>query len=263
MKHHLRSGKAKSFLLFKYIVEKMYNRAHINNEKMLLSLIIIASNINPLGKIGNNIRYLNKPHQNLVINNIQPDGIDLTEFYQYVENFIPKKLSVEFLNGLIDGDGNISVYFVIQDKTRVRVNFTIVQDTHNLSLLAEIQDFFGAGTVYTLNKNCSIFKTSSIKDLGYIILPKLIPDISTNIKKFKVEHSIPAMCSLPIIKKNKIWYTALIVFSTLNRDNLKKPEFIKLMEYSYYVSEECHVKSLTTYMKDLTKKIKYIIEDIV
>lgn len=74
MKYQLRSGKLISFLKFKYIAEIMSSRAHWGNRTKLLSLIVIASHMNPLGKLGNKVKYLTSDEQRHVIENILPKG---------------------------------------------------------------------------------------------------------------------------------------------------------------------------------------------
>lgn len=215
MKHQLRSGKLYSFLHFKYIATVMSTRAHWNNKKMLLSLIVIASHLNPLGKLGNKIRYLTLEEQNYVINNIQPEGIDTSELTKSIKNFKRNELTLEFIHGLFDGDGNISIYFVKPSEAKglnrassenepleeikaqhdnkdnevkeiklyVGYSFTIVQDKHNLSLLKEIKSFFNeTGGIYEINDNCNLYKISGViekKKIGNKI-KYLIPEALAN-----------------------------------------------------------------------------------
>lgn len=251
MKHHLRSGKLQSFLRFKYIVEVMYNKQHRNNKNILLSLIVIASNMNPLGKLGNKIRYLDKSDINLVLANKQPDGVDISKLESEIQNFKVKPINVEFIYGLIDGDGSISVYFKKQDtsnRIRVLLNFTIAQDTHNVSLLDEIKEFFGTGYVYNLNKNYSIFNTGSIQSLAFHIFPKL------NINLDKIILNSP---NFPIIKKNKFYYSGLILYILINKkENLSEDVLNKIFSYSYYISEQWYHKDMDSYIRDLKEKLK-------
>jgi len=193
----------------------MSTRAHWNNKKMLLSLIVIASHLNPLGKLGNKIRYLTLEEQNYVINNIQPEGIDTSELTKSIKNFKRNELTLEFIHGLFDGDGNISIYFVKPSEAKglnrassenepleeikaqhdnkdnevkeiklyVGYSFTIVQDKHNLSLLKEIKSFFNeTGGIYEINDNCNLYKISGViekKKIGNKI-KYLIPEALAN-----------------------------------------------------------------------------------
>ena len=135
MKHQLRSGKLQSFLYFKYIVEVMATKAHRKDNKVLLSLIVIANNMNPLGKLGSNVRYLTKDEQKYVIDNIQPEGVDISKLIESIENFQQNELTSDFIHGLFDGAGNITVSLSNSSRISVNVSLTIVQVVHNISLL--------------------------------------------------------------------------------------------------------------------------------
>lgn len=123
MKHQLRSGKLLSFLHFKYIADVMATRAHWNNKKMLLSLIVIASHLNPLGKIGNKIKYLTPDEQKYVINNIQPEGIDISKLTESINNFQQNKLTLEFVHGLFETNTNNYREVSTEDQDFIRDNF--------------------------------------------------------------------------------------------------------------------------------------------
>ena len=64
---------------------------------MLLSLIVLASHLNPLGKLGNKIKYLTPDEQKYVIENKQPEGIDISELEKSIDNFKQNKLTLPFL----------------------------------------------------------------------------------------------------------------------------------------------------------------------
>lgn len=187
MKYQLRSGKLLSFLYFKYIVEVLSTRAHWKDKNILLSLIVIASNMNPLGKLGNKIKYLTPDEQKYVLDNVQPEGVDISKLTESIQNFKQNKLILDFIHGLFDGDGGISVFFIPKSsgsvssqvlegtdaqqcelqkevgetKLSIGFSFTIVQDKHNLSLLNEIKSYFNdKGGVYNISKECNIYKYS-------------------------------------------------------------------------------------------------------
>lgn len=252
MKYHLRSGKLISFLKFKYIVDVMLTRAHWNNKDVFLSLIVISSQINPLGKLGNNTRYLTLDQQKYVVEGKHPEGVNVSALDSMIKSFKCNPLNIDFLNGLIDGDGNISVSFVkLKNVIHTSFNFTIIQDIHNLQLLEEIRSYFGVGHIYTLNKNCSIFKTGSVSDLGKIILPKLgiIPQDVKGLHHITYSNKV----IIPIIKRDKFLHSARIVDLLLNSNN---PNIKEIMIHSYYVSREWYNKKLNNYLLDLKFKLK-------
>lgn len=170
----------------------MSTRAHWNNKQILLSLIVIASHMNPLGKLGNKIRYLTSEEQKYVIDNVQPEGVDISKLTESIQNFKQNKLTLDFIHGLFDGDGSLSVYFVnasssvcsqdqvfLADCSKVPLyigfSFTIVQDTHNLELLNEIKSYFNdVGGIYEISKNCNIYKLGSKSVLSSVVLPKMV-----------------------------------------------------------------------------------------
>lgn len=137
--------------------------------------------MNPLGKLGNKIRYLTPDEQHYVINNIQPEGVDISELTNSIKNFKQNKLTLDFVHGLFDGDRGLSLSLSPAPKTKnnnklalVSVTFTVVQDTHNLSLLEEVRAYFdGTGNIYEIKPNCSIFSVGSKSDLLSIVLPKM------------------------------------------------------------------------------------------
>jgi len=123
MKHQLRSGKLSSFLKFKYILEVIATKAHSNNRKILLSLIVIASHLNPLGKMGTNVRYLNPEEQQLVINNIQPEGVDISELTDSISNLKKNKLILDFIHGLFETNTNNYKKVSKEDQDYIQNNF--------------------------------------------------------------------------------------------------------------------------------------------
>jgi hypothetical protein len=68
--------------------------------------------MNLLGKLGNKIRHLTGEEQKYVINNVQPEGVDISKLTESIQNFKQSKLTLDFIHGLFDGDGNISVFFI-------------------------------------------------------------------------------------------------------------------------------------------------------
>lgn len=259
MKYQLRSGKLLSFLHFKYIVEVMSSKAHVNNPKILLSLIVIASNLNPLGKIGNKIRYLKPEQQNYVINNIQPEGVDTSKLKDSIENFEKNPLTLDFIQGLFDGDGNLTVYIVAVKavnsgegrnyKVTMRLAYTVVQDVHNLSLLNEIKSYFNnVGGIYKFNEKCSIYKAGSVSELTSTVLPIMVNKESIELVKDPYE-------GLPFMKHNKIYFTCRILELLAKGGGLLNEEsFNKLLQYTYNVIRNSEDMTLKQYIESIKSK---------
>lgn len=177
--------------------------------------------MNPLGKLGNKIRLLTPEEQKYVINNVQPEGIDISKLTESIKNFKQNKLTLDFIHGLFDGDGGLSVYFVdskqttetsFPSKLSLGFSYTIVQDVHNISLLHEIKSYFNnKGGVYKINDNCSIYKSGSKPDLISVILPKMANRKSIDWVKDGAIDLASSGLSLPLFKYNKIYYSCKIL----------------------------------------------------
>lgn len=254
MKYQLRSGKLVSFLHFKYIVETMSSKAHIENKNIFLSLVVIASNMNPLGKLGNKIRYLKPEQQKYVINNITPEGVDISKLTDSIKNFKSNNLTLDFIQGLFDGDGNLTAYIVsllrndaLNFKLSMRFAFTIIQDVHNLSLLEEIKSYFdNKGTIYELSKNCSIYKVGSRSELISIVLPKIANKESIYLVKDRHED-------LPLMKFNKI-YCSCKILEILSQDLISEKTLHEILELSYYISKDSDKITLNQYIENIKQK---------
>jgi len=253
MKHQLRSGKLVSFLKFKYILEVMSSKAHIEDKKIFLSLVVIASNMNPLGKLGNKVRYLKPEQQHYVINNVQPEGLDISKLTDSIKNFKSNNLTLDFIKGLFDGDGNLTAYIVslnkdaLNFKLSMRFAFTIIQDVHSLSLLDEIKSYFNnTGTIYELNKNCSIYKVGSRSELISIVLPKIANKESIHLIKHRHE-------GLPLMKFNKI-YCSCRILELLSQDSISEKTLHEIMELYYYISKHSDKITLNQFIENIRQK---------
>ena len=253
----------------------MKAKIHLKNKLELLSLVVIASHLNPLGKIGNNVRYLNPVEQGYVINNIQPAGIDTSDLENNLKNFKSNPLSLGFIHGLFDGDGSLSVSLLKMKNTLVkaRPGFVIVQDIHNISLLNEVKMFFyDVGAVYEMNDKYALYKASDVKDLMYTILPIISGKHinSSNIASSYSESfdSIDSCeisdLSLPLIKYDKIYYTAKMLKANLISINTES-DLNHMISLSYKVFYNKHGISLEQYIEKIKKTLSkdHIIEDIV
>jgi len=94
----------------------------------------------------------------------------------------PEPLTLEFVRGLIDGDGSFNVSFATR---RISVNFTVVCELSSISVLYDLVDYFGCGTVYRLQSNAARYQVQSVEE--FCLLDKIYPkfkDIKFNtIKK--------------------------------------------------------------------------------
>jgi hypothetical protein len=79
-------------------------------------------------------------------------------------------LTLEFVRGLIDGDGSFNISFATTRK-RIVANFTVVMEISSVSILNQLVDFFKCGTVYKLPSAAARYQVQSIVDILEKILP--------------------------------------------------------------------------------------------
>jgi hypothetical protein len=123
MKYHLRGAKLLSFLRFKYITEVVSTKGHIKNKDILLSLIVIASQIKIKDKLGNKIRNLKPDQIYYVINNIQPEGVDISKLTDSIHNFQLNPLTLDFIHGLFESNSNNFKKVNKEDQNHIKINF--------------------------------------------------------------------------------------------------------------------------------------------
>lgn len=123
MKNQLRDQKHWSFLRFKHITEIVSSKVHLKNKQILLGLIVIAGQINPSDKLGNKIRYLNPEEQHYVINNIIPEGLDISKLTESIANFKSNPLTLDFVHGLFESNTNNYKKVSKEDQDFIRDNF--------------------------------------------------------------------------------------------------------------------------------------------
>ena len=228
--------------------------------------------MNPLGKLGNKIRLLTPEEQKYVINNVQPEGIDISKLTESIKNFKQNELTLDFIHGLFDGDGGLSSYFVDSkssiestgsSKLSIGFSYTIVQDVHNISLLHEIKSYFNnKGGVYKINDNCSIYKSGSKPDLISVILPKMANIKSIDWVKDGATNLASSGLSLPLLKYNKIYYSCKILellksSSLKGGQGLNKENMDEIIMLSYYISQDSDNITLEKYVEKV--KLKFLL----
>ena len=80
-------------------------------------------------------------------------------------------LNLEFVRGLIDGDGSFNISFRTT-KRRIGVSFTVVSELSSVSVLNELVNFFNCGTVYKLPSNAARYQVQTVDEMLNNILPK-------------------------------------------------------------------------------------------
>jgi hypothetical protein len=235
--HLLSHGKLKSYLVFKRIVKKMLNKEHLKLEG-LLEIIESSYFINKATSLRTPeskeklLDFLKDKHGTL------PPlmGSDyISEIDEEMASFSPQPLSLDFVTGLIDGDGSFNISFQHKPTRRVRANFTVVQETSCRELLNELKTFFGCGNVYDLPSAATRFQVENVDLILNNIAPKL-EGVTFNTQKYLHYEILIKVCN--IIKTNG--YKSDTSFKEIielaydsnlsgKRRRLTKQEFIELM----------------------------------
>lgn len=124
-------------------------------------------------------------------------------------------LTLDFIIGLIDGDGSFNVSFQYKPYRRVRVNFTVVQETSCKEVLNELKTYFGCGNVYDLPSSASRYQVENLN----LILEKIAPILNgVTFNTQKGEH-----------------YETIIKVSEIIKTEGYKSEdsFLKIIELAY------------------------------
>lgn len=188
-KSQLRSDKYLTYLNFKLLINILYYEKPIYGSSLWTYCAILAINLNPLIKKSTQLRYLNNQDKYNIINGIIPKDINIKELqYKYCielynNNFISEinnntlitncqLLNSDFINGLIDGNGNL--YININNNT-LNCILSIKQDINNISLLNDIKSYFNnIGNIHKSNyNNNDIYYHISNIDIINIVIPKL------------------------------------------------------------------------------------------
>jgi len=168
-KYPLKGGKLDSFNKFKYIIEKVSNKEHYNKNEFI-NILSFASNMNyPFINKGWT-RYLDSTTIDLVKNKkLGSYAPELPSGCSEINNNISSTINIEFIKGLFDGDGNITIY--LQDNKYIRVTFSIVQHKTSKIVLDEIKNFLKCGNIYEIKKDIFRYDVKNLEHIKNIIFP--------------------------------------------------------------------------------------------
>jgi len=167
-KHPVRGGKFLSYNIFKKVVLMVKTKKHLTLEGtiQIINLSYFMNNETTLRteKTRSNCIDKLKSKYGILpnITNIELPIIDKTIF----------PLNLEFIRGLVDGDGSFNISFRTT-RRRIGVNFTVVCELSSISVLNQLVDFFNCGAVYNLPSNAARFQVQTVNDMLNNILPKL------------------------------------------------------------------------------------------
>lgn len=89
------------------------------------------------------------------------------------ETKVFEPITLEFIRGLIDGDGSFNVSF-ISERRRIGTNFTVVTELSSIEVLNELVEYFKCGTVYKLPSSAARYQVQTVDE----ILNKIAPVFS-------------------------------------------------------------------------------------
>lgn len=172
----------------------MLNKEHLKLEG-LLEIIDISYYINKATSLRTPeskeklISFLKDKH------GLLPSVSSKSEMDEEMVSFSPKPLSLDFVVGLIDGDGSFNVSFQHKPYRRVRANFTIVQETACRELLNELKTIFGCGNVYDLRSAATRYQVENVDLILNNILPKL-SGVTFNTQKYLHYEVFIKVCNI-------------------------------------------------------------------
>lgn len=185
------------FRWFSYDLENDYN-------KLMFELIIISVHMNSNVKPSINIKEFNLKDQKRILNNELSPKI-LEELNNYILNYnynYKKDLDIDFINGLFDSDGWITLRLSLQKLKKsifIGCNYGIVSDLLNKELLFDIKSFFNnVGVINERTDEKSVSYLVAKRELISDILPKIY-NVSNYLDILENKNN-----KGPIIKDNKI-----------------------------------------------------------
>ena len=188
-KHPLRGSKFAGYDIFKTVVLMIKDKKHLTLEGVIqiLNLSYFMNKDTSLRTEESKGILVDKLIQKYgelpAVSNIIP-ALNLTGPQEG-----PEPLTLEFVRGLIDGDGSFNVSFATT-RRRISVNFTVVCELSSISVLYDLVNYFGCGTVYRLQSNAARYQVQSVEEMLDKIYPKL-KDIKFNtIKQNHFEKTI-------------------------------------------------------------------------
>ena len=249
-KNPLKYGKLEAYSIFKNIVEEMLNKNHLNLDGLLR--IISASfklNIDTGRRTkeskDNLIKFLELKHGiTLALEELVKSQSNCNDTYSSQDGITYSPLTLDFIAGLIDGDGSFNVTFQIKPYRRVKVNFTVVQETSCKKLLHELKSYFSCGAVYDLpsasgRESRYVYKLDDINLILYYLAP-VLNKIIFNTKKNNQDYKIMIkVCEILKLKDYK---------------GLTDEIFIKVIELAYDKSKLG--KNRTISKEKLIQKVK-------
>lgn len=167
--HPPRGGKLESFKIFKEVVLMIQEKKHLTLEGIL--------HIIELSYFMNDTSLRTEESKAKVLDALRQKFGSLPSVQQLNKSSketksSEQKLDLEFVRGLIDGDGSFFVAFKSQ-RRRIVPSFSVVAELSSKSILHEVEEYFGCGKVYNLPSKAARYQVDNLDDLLEKIYPKL------------------------------------------------------------------------------------------
>lgn len=188
-KHPLHGSKIISYQIFKEVSLMMKAKKHLTLEGTL-QILELAYFMNP----GTTLRTIESKEVILKTLIKNYGKLPIIPEIKLPELNLPKPINLEFIRGEVDGDGSFNVSFRT-DRRRIGVNFTVIHELSDLSVLNELQQFFKCGSVYKLKSNAARFQVQTVNDILNNIEP-VFKGIKFNTVKQKQYEIFIEVCKL-------------------------------------------------------------------
>jgi hypothetical protein len=190
-KHPVRGSKFLAYNIFKEVALMVKNKKHLTKEGTI-EIINLAYFMNKETSLRSELtreecfnklklKYGSLP----VAPKIELGVVDTTKL-------VP--LNLEFVRGLVDGDGSFNVSFRTNQR-RIGVNFTVVSELSSIYVLNQLVKIFNCGTVYNLPSNAARYQLQTVDEMLNNILPKF-KDIKFNTLKQNHFYITIKVCEL-------------------------------------------------------------------
>jgi LAGLIDADG endonuclease len=184
--HPLRGSKLTGYNIFKTVVLMIKEKKHLTLEgvNQIINLSYFMNKDTSLRTEESKEILVNKLSAPLAPRAREKLGTKVFNIIPNYENsleVISPSLTLEFVRGLIDGDGSFNVSFATT-RRRISVNFTVVCELSSISVLNDLVDYFGCGTVYKLQSKAARYQVQSVNEMLDKVYPKF-KGIRFNTKK--------------------------------------------------------------------------------
>jgi hypothetical protein len=188
-KHPLRGSKLTGYNIFKTVVLMIKEKKHLTLEGLIQII-----NLSYFMNIETSLR-TEKTKENLIENlrlkygELPAVKDTIVTLATEIDSSKSEPLTLEFVRGLIDGDGSFNVSFATT-RRRISVNFTVVCELSSISVLNQLVDFFGCGIVYKLQSKAARYQVQSVEEMLTKVYPKLKGISFNTIKQNHFEKTI-------------------------------------------------------------------------